>query len=73
MFQFCAKPPTNDTEAHRTLDGELAHLVHLGLLNRGVMITPFHNTMLVCPATTEADVQRLLTALDELLGAIKAL
>ena len=51
-FQFCATPPRNGSEADGVLDGELEHLIHLGLLNRGVMITPFHNMMLVCPQTT---------------------
>ena len=67
-FQFTATPPHNGSEADAILDGELEHLIHLGLLNRGVMITPFHNMMLVCPQTTMADVQQLLTALDDVLG-----
>jgi glutamate-1-semialdehyde 2,1-aminomutase len=71
-FQFTAKPPRNGTEAGTVLDGELEHLIHLGLLNRGVMITPFHNMMLVCPQTSVADVQRLLGALSDVLGAIVA-
>lgn len=69
-FQFCPSPPRNGSEADRILDGELEHLVHLGLLNRGVMITPFHNMMLICPQTTECDVAHLLGALDEVLAAI---
>lgn len=69
-FQFCPSPPRNGSEADRILDGELEHLVHLGLLNRGVMITPFHNMMLICPQTTESDVGQLLGALDEVLAAI---
>lgn len=69
-FQFCPNPPRNGSEADRILDGELEHLVHLGLLNRGVMITPFHNMMLICPQTTESDVGQLLGALDEVLAAI---
>ena len=32
--------------------------LHLFLLNRGVLITPFHNMALMSPATTEADVDR---------------
>ena len=52
------------------LDAELEHLIHLGLLNRGVMITPFHNMMLVCPQTTTDDVAQLIGALDEVLGQI---
>lgn len=69
-FQFAPTPPTNGTEADRILDGELEHTIHLGLLNRGVMITPFHNMMLTSPATTTADVQHLLHALDQVLGEL---
>jgi glutamate-1-semialdehyde 2,1-aminomutase len=69
-FQFCPSPPRNGSEADRILDSELEHLIHLGLLNRGVMITPFHNMMLVCPQTTPADVDRLLQALDEVLAEL---
>ena len=44
--------------------------MHLALLNRGVLITPFHNMLLCSPATTQADVQRLLRAFDEVLGQL---
>jgi glutamate-1-semialdehyde 2,1-aminomutase len=71
-FQFCPTPPSNGSEADRVLDGELEHLIHLGLLNRGVMITPFHNMMLVCPQTTVDHVAQLLGALDEVLSLIVA-
>ena len=71
-FQFTPTPPLNGTEAEAILDGELEHLIHLGLLNRGVMITPFHNMMLVCPQTTSDDVLRLLDALDGVMGEIVA-
>ena len=71
-FQFCPAPPRNGSEAGRILDPELEHLIHLGLLNRGVMITPFHNMMLVCPATTVEHVAQLLGALDEVLAVIVA-
>jgi len=30
--------------------------MHLFALNRGILLTPFHNMALMCPATTEADV-----------------
>jgi len=69
-FQFRATPPNNGSEASAAFDPALEHLIHLALLNRGVMITPFHNMMLVCPDTTAADVQRLLTALDEVLAQL---
>ena len=69
-FQFCSAPPRSGGEAEGVLDPELEHLIHLGLLNRGVMITPFHNMMLVCPQATEEDVALLLGALDEVLSQI---
>jgi glutamate-1-semialdehyde 2,1-aminomutase len=34
------------------------------------MITPFHNMMLVCPDTSDADIDRLLAAFDEVLGLL---
>jgi glutamate-1-semialdehyde 2,1-aminomutase len=71
-FQFRATPPRNGSEAGAALDDELEHLIHLALLNRGLMITPFHNMMLVCPQTTAADVAKLLAAFDEVLGEIVA-
>ena len=66
-WQFCPQPPRNCSQAEAALDAELEHALHLALLNRGVLITPFHNMMLVCPATTPEHVQRLLAAFDEVL------
>ncbi|HRI19038.1 MAG TPA: aspartate aminotransferase family protein, partial [Burkholderiaceae bacterium] len=71
-FQFSTAPPRNGSEADRMLDSDLERLLHLCLLNRGVLITPFHNMMLVCPQTGADDVQRLLDAFDAALGEIVA-
>jgi glutamate-1-semialdehyde 2,1-aminomutase len=66
-FQFGAVPPRNGSEAEALFDAALEQTVHLYLLNRGVLITPFHNMMLVCPQTDSADVARLLRAFDDCL------
>ncbi len=66
-FQFGSTPPQNGTQAEAMFDPELEHLIHLALLNRGVLITPFHNMLLCSPATTAADVARMLAAFDEVL------
>ncbi|AZQ53742.1 aspartate aminotransferase family protein [Burkholderia cenocepacia] len=71
-FQFCAQPPRNGSQAEAVMDAELEHALHLALLNRGVLITPFHNMMLVCPDTTRMHVQRLLTAFDTVLASLTA-
>jgi glutamate-1-semialdehyde 2,1-aminomutase len=67
-FQFGADLPVNGTQAEALFDPALESLIHLALLNRGVIITPFHNMLLCSPATTQADVQRLLAAFDEVLS-----
>ncbi len=54
-------------------DEELDPLIHLYLLNRGILMTPFHNMSLMSPATVVEDVDRHTEvfgqAVDELIGA----
>ncbi len=69
-FQFGPVPPVNGSQAEALFDPALESLMHLALLNRGVMITPFHNMLLCSPATTQGDVQRLLAAFDEVLAQL---
>jgi glutamate-1-semialdehyde 2,1-aminomutase len=59
-FQFRATPPRNGREAEAAFDAPLERAIHLYLLNRGILITPFHNMVLVCPQTTDEDVDRLV-------------
>ena len=69
-FVCAPRPPKNGTEAAAAMHGDLEHAIHIYLLNRGVLIAPFHNMTLVCPATTAADVDRLLDALRDCLGEL---
>jgi glutamate-1-semialdehyde 2,1-aminomutase len=69
-FQFCAVPPRTGREAEAAFHDDLEKCLHLGLLNRGVMITPFHNMMLVCPETEPADIDRLVSALSDLIDEL---
>jgi glutamate-1-semialdehyde 2,1-aminomutase len=55
-YRFTPVPPRTGRESAAAGDEELERFLHLHALNRGVLITPFHNMALVCPATTEADV-----------------
>jgi glutamate-1-semialdehyde 2,1-aminomutase len=48
----------NGTQAHAASNPELERYLHLYALNRGVLITPFHNMALMAPTTTAADVDR---------------
>jgi glutamate-1-semialdehyde 2,1-aminomutase len=57
-YLFGPAPPRNGTEAHAMSDFALERYMHLHALNRGVLLTPFHNMALISPATSEADVDR---------------
>jgi len=46
--------------------------VHVGLVNRRCLIAPFHNMMLVCPATTRSQVDQLISAFTEITQALVA-
>ena len=55
-YLFRPNPPRNGGEAAATADFDLERYMHLYALNRGVLLTPFHNMALMSPATTDADV-----------------
>ena len=57
-YSFRPTPPRDGREAAEADDFELQQYLHLHALNRGILITPFHNMALMCPATTAADVER---------------
>ena len=57
-YLFGPDRPRNGTEAHAASDIALERYLHLYALNRGILLTPFHNMALMSPATTEADVDR---------------
>ncbi|MEQ1541468.1 MAG: transaminase [Novosphingobium sp.] len=63
-------PARNGTEARAKMRGPLEHAMHLFLINRGVLIAPFHNMTLVSPATTTAQVDRLAEVLDQCLKTL---
>jgi glutamate-1-semialdehyde 2,1-aminomutase len=55
-LRFTAPPPVNGGQSAAAGDPDLDDYLHLYLHNRGILLTPFHNMALMCPATTEADV-----------------
>jgi glutamate-1-semialdehyde 2,1-aminomutase len=69
-YGFCSPPPRNGTEGNAAADHELERFLHLYALNRGVLITPFHNMALMSPSTTEADVDRHTELFAEAVGVL---
>jgi glutamate-1-semialdehyde 2,1-aminomutase len=71
-YLFGPERPRTGAEAHAASNFELERYMHLFALNRGILLTPFHNMALMSPATTEADVDRhtevFREAVSELAG-----
>jgi glutamate-1-semialdehyde 2,1-aminomutase len=57
-YWFRTAPPRTGGEAAAAADPELERYMHLAALNRGILLTPFHNMALLAPGVTEADVDR---------------
>ena len=64
-YAFRAQPPRTGGEAAAAEDRDLDRFLHLHALNRGILITPFHNMALMSPATTAEDVDRHTEAFAE--------
>lgn len=55
-YWFRPTPPRNGGEAAAAVDFELDRFMHLAALNRGILMTPFHNMALICAQTKEEDI-----------------
>jgi glutamate-1-semialdehyde 2,1-aminomutase len=71
-YRFAAPAPVNGGASARSADAALEEYLHLFAVNRGVLLTPFHNMALMCPATTPGDVARHQRVFDDALDALLA-
>ncbi|MDE2446103.1 MAG: aspartate aminotransferase family protein [Alphaproteobacteria bacterium] len=71
-FMCVEKPPRCGGDAAKVIHQPIDQAVHHYLLNRGVVITPFHNMMLICPSTGLAQVDQLIRELDHCLQELKS-
>ena len=71
-YRFADPAPRNGTESAASADAELEDFLHVFMANRGVLMTPFHNMALICPATTRADVDAHTALFGEALAELTA-
>ena len=55
-YLFSRNRPRNGSQAHDAMDFELERFMHLYAMNRGILLTPFHNMALMSPATHQEDI-----------------
>lgn len=68
---FASNPPKNADAMRKVLDHAAVEALHLWLINRGVLIAPFHTMMLVSPVTDDAAIDRLVAAIDGFAAAMR--
>ena len=64
-YLFRPERPVTGSEAAAGGNALLDRLIHLYALNRGILLTPFHNMALMSPDTTEADVDLHTQVFDD--------
>jgi glutamate-1-semialdehyde 2,1-aminomutase len=71
-YWFRPVPPRNGSEAAAAVDFDLDRFMHLFSLNRGILLTPFHNMALIASETTGADIDRHTAVFRECVTALLA-
>jgi glutamate-1-semialdehyde 2,1-aminomutase len=71
-YLFRAERPRDGAEAAAGIDHLLDRLIHLYALNRGLLLTPFHNMALMSPATKEEDVDRHTAVFGDAVAELTA-
>ncbi len=69
-YWFCPHPPRNGAEAAAAIDHDLDRYMHLAALNRGILLTPFHNMALIAPDATETDIDHHTAVFRESVGKL---
>src|SRR5262245_26006552 len=69
-YHFMPEPPRTGAEQWANADPDLERFLHLWAMNRGVLMTPFHNMALMSPATTADDVDRHTAVFGEAIEAL---
>lgn len=70
-FLTCLTPPRNGGEAKAAMQPDLEATIHLFLANRGILLAPFHNMMLVSPVTGDDQIDRLVSGFADCTRALK--
>jgi glutamate-1-semialdehyde 2,1-aminomutase len=68
-YWFCP-PPRDGAAAAAAVDDELDAFMHLWAINRGILLTPFHNMALMSPHHSAADVQAHTEVFAEAVAAL---
>ena len=57
-IMFMPKPPRSGADVIAGRQSEMETLLHAFYINEGILVTPFHTMLLMCPATSADDVEK---------------
>ena len=69
-YWFRKEPAQNGGQAEAAVDFELDQYMHLASLNRGILMTPFHNMALITAETSQADIDKHTAVFEEIVKNI---
>ena len=69
-YHFTPEAPRSGGEAAAAVHHEMERYLHLHALNRGIIMTPFHNMALFSPATSGSAADQHSEALDAAIAAL---
>jgi glutamate-1-semialdehyde aminotransferase len=69
-YHFTPEAPRSGGEAAAAVQHEMERYLHLHALNRGIIMTPFHNMALFSPATPRSAADQHSEALDAAVAAL---
>ena len=69
-YWFQSPPPCNGSQAMVSEDVELTRYMHLATLNRGILLTPFHNMALIAPDLNEQDIDLHTQVFQEVVSQL---
>ncbi|MDE3065392.1 MAG: aminotransferase class III-fold pyridoxal phosphate-dependent enzyme [Acidobacteriota bacterium] len=69
-YRFASPAPRSGGDSAKSADPLLEDYLHLYCVNRGVLLTPFHNMALCCPATSSDQVDLHTAVFNEALDAL---
>jgi glutamate-1-semialdehyde 2,1-aminomutase len=72
-FVCASAPPQNGSQARAVMRPDLEGLIHLYLVNRGILLAPFHNMMLLSPVTHEKQIDHLVHELSNCVSDLQEL
>jgi glutamate-1-semialdehyde 2,1-aminomutase len=71
-YRFTSPAPRTGAQSAAAADDLLDEYMHLFTLNRGILMTPFHNMALMCPDTTDADIAHHTEVFEQALSDLLA-